>query len=176
MFTVNPIYTVDTNNNDKNECLHCKGPFKHKNDYIEPCNCVFGIYHKKCLKKWINNKSNKQEINKCEICKTVYKGVIIDEVRLEDLITIKAKVISIIFAILQFACFIMFCTNNDKKNNGASLFVGLIIFYTIIPIHIIIISIVDCRNYISLLCIHLPGRNIRRNTTLLKITFNDDIV
>ena len=70
---------------------------------------------------------------------------------------------------------LLFCINNDKDNSGVSFFVGLIIFYTIVPIHIIIISIVDRRNYGPLLCIYIPNRRINHNTTFLKITFNNDI-
>lgn len=44
---------------------------KIESNYIKPCNCSSGIFHEKCLEKWIQTK----ESTTCEVCLTNYRGI-----------------------------------------------------------------------------------------------------
>lgn len=44
---------------------------KIEGEYIKPCNCIGGIYHKSCLEKWIATKDDFC----CEICLSDYNGI-----------------------------------------------------------------------------------------------------
>ena len=54
---------------DNLQCRICLE--KIEGEYIMPCNCSSGIFHEKCLEKWILTKKSKT----CEVCLTDYRGI-----------------------------------------------------------------------------------------------------
>ena len=159
------------------ECLHCKEPIQNRLDMIKPCECEFGIYHKECIEKWIKYKPKSQELNKCEMCKTVYKNINITEIDLNTLTSKKAIYIANIICLSIIILYIYICTL-ENDDSGYTLFIGLLIFYCIVPIYYTILSIIDCRNYFPLLRRNMNiniinGENY--NNKQIKISFNDDV-
>ena len=99
-----------------------------KGEYIMPCNCSSGIFHKRCLEKWILTKESKN----CEVCLSEYRGIYFKK-KLYSYYLFNS--IMVYFAILSLFFIIVDIDNLIKlSENNISTFVDIILFIIIIII------------------------------------------
>jgi hypothetical protein len=161
----------------KNECSICKELFNKDETIIKPCTCSI-LYHSDCLERWIKNKPNNKEVDKCEVCNIKYNDTIrINYTNNNYKISKKANIIAVFLNLLTLGISIIFMISDKSKTSDKSFLIGMVNFYCQIPFFILIASCIDKRNYFPILKRLLSSAPLSiplRDRTNIVVTFNNN--
>ena len=159
---------IDLNNDEdtveKYSCDICCELVDKKNIIINNCNCTNKQWCVDCLVQWSKNRTN--DYNKCEICKSEFKKVIVDDGDIFSFISSKAFA----WAKLNIFLILLIIGILSYYSDGKILMISPIFGYYTFISSFVIMGYIDRRNYLS----QILRMNPYDRTTTKKVTVYDD--